>query len=252
MGELAYVGPDAANPADLENSAVLDAQLNSGVSRDHAQIRIDSAVALKAAKVYVDTQDELYSDNAYHVSQNNLLVPNASRGAASGVASLDSGTKIPTIQIPYLGLGIFKGPFGPDNVSRSPNTGTTPAKVAEWPATIYGVPGWPLVFMNVSTAATSDKTVIEARIGTAAQTTYAAQTLIARGYGRKDYTDWQTITVMPNTSTLSEGQDGVNDVFSAATSWLITVWIYNSGTGSSQTTTGQISTACLFWARNTL
>lgn len=251
MGELFYVGPDPTTDQEVENLLNTDALLNTGVSRDYAQERIDTAVALKAPKTYVDTQDELYEDTTYHVTQNSLLVPNSARGAANGVASLDSSGKVPTAQVPHLGVGILKGPYGP-TTTFGPATGSTPAKVAEWSATNYGINGWPLVFMNISTVCTSDRTVIEVRIGTSTQTAYADQTLIAQGFGRHLYTDWQTITVMPVPAQDDEGQDGVQDYFAAATNWLITAWMYNSGTGSSQTNTGQISTAALFWARNTL
>jgi len=248
MSELFYLGVDPATASDLENFASVDDHLDTGVSRDYAQTRIDAAVALKASKVYVDTQDELYSDSVYHVTQNGLLVPTTARGAANGVAALGSDSKVPAGQVPFLGSGVFKGPWGP-TVQNTVATGATPAKVAEWPAMIYGINGVPMAFMNISTTATSDRTVIEIRIGTAAQTTYAAQTLISRGFGRNAYTDWQTITVMPCDPDLSEHQDGVQDSYDANTSWLVTAWMYNTGTGSSATSTGQISTAPLFWAR---
>lgn len=251
MSEVFYVGAQADDDIEVEDKSGVETILNAGLSRDAAQARIDDAVALKASKVYVDGQDSTFATSSYHLTQNAALIPVEARGAANGVASLDAARKVPGQQIPFMGSGLIKGPYGANSLYAGA-TGTTPLKVAEWTATVYGVIGNPLVFMNISTQCSSDRTVIEIRIGNSTQTSYVSQKLIARGYGRGGYTDWQTISVIPATTILGETQDGVQDTYSASTSWLINAWMYNTGTGSSQTVTGQVSTACLFWMRNTL
>ena len=62
--------------------------------------------------------------------------------------------------------------------------------------------------------------------GTPAQTAYVDQTLVAMGYGRNFYNDFQTVEVLPTDPDLNEGQDGVQDSFAPTMNMVLTAWMY--------------------------
>jgi hypothetical protein len=244
------VGVDEDHPRATETRQTTEEILTSGVSRAYVAGRVDTLKSTRAPKTYVDSQDELYAPASYYPAQDNLLVPLTAKGTASGVATLGSDGKVPQAQVPVLGAGTMRGPWGA-NQTFGGTTGITPLKIAQWNLGVSGVRGQPLVFMSTSVASTG-RAVIEIRIGDNTQTTYAAQTLIGQGYGRSHYLDYQTITVLPVTAALAEGQDGVQDSWHPATNLLINAWLFDTEGGQSTTQVGSVATAALFFARTAL
>jgi len=248
---LYIVGPTPINPTEIESRVGVEDILESDVDRDYVAGRVSEEVALRATQVYVDTQDSMYAPVSYYTTQDALLVPNAAKGAVNGVATLDGTGKVPAAQIPVLGGGMIKGPWGP-NTAFGGSTTTTPFKIAQWDLGVSGVLGQPLVFINTSILSTGGRPVVEVRIGDNTQTTYAAQTLIAQGYGRRYYNDYQCITVFPCTAQLNEGADGVQDSYSPATNLLVNAWMFDADGQTVTTTNASIAAASLFFVRTAL
>lgn len=250
MSGLSYVGVDPVADEDTENRINAEAGLNVGVSRSYVQGRVDELAAPYATKAYVDTQDAKFASQTYYPAQDALLIPNAAKATANGVASLVSG-KIPAAQIPILGVGICKGPI-PVSHTFGGSTFDIPFKIADWTLGILGYTCQPWVFMGVSILSDGGRPVIEVRAGTAAQTTYAAQTLVAQGYGRNYFNDYQTVEVLPIDPDLNEGQDGVQDSWASTTDMVLTAWMYDDQGGQVTTQSGLIFLASAFLARTAL
>lgn len=250
MSGLTYVGKAPAEATDVETKISTEDLLNTGISRSYVTDRVNTLVSPKATKVYVDTKDNQFADVTYPTTQDALLVPNSAKGASGGVASLDNGSppKIPSAQVPILGAGVLRGPYGPSSFSVG-TTGLTPLKIAEWVINPLSWTSQLLAYANLSAQSVAGRTVIEIRAGTSAQTTYAAQTLISQGFGRSAFNDYQVINVIPVTALDNEGQDGVQDSWSPSTNLLVNMWMYDDGGGQSTITTGLVVTAPLFVMR---
>lgn len=251
MAGLIYAGKSPVEAKDVETRTTTESVLSGGISRSYVSGRVNELVLAKATKVYVDTQDSQYADPAYYAAQDALLVPNAAKGAPSGVASLDGTGKVPPPQVPVLGAGTLRGPFGPSTTSGG-STFDIPLKIAQWNAAVMSYTGQLLVWANVSCQSVDGRPVIEVRAGNSTQVSYASQTLIAQGTGRQFFNDYQMITVVPVTAQLGEGQDGVQDAYPSTTNLLVNMWMYDDAGGQVTTTSGLTPTACLFFARTTL
>lgn len=252
MSGLSYVGADPTDPRDIETRVVTEEILTDGVSRSYVDGRVDALMNLRASKTYVDTQDELYVENAYYTSQDALLVPLTAKGVANGVATLDGSSKLPLAQTPVLGGGILKGPWGYDSAF-SGTTNDVPLKIAQWNVGVTSVTGFPMALFQASVLAVGCRPVIEVRIGTTTQTAYVDQTLIAQGFGRFAYEDYQFVSVLPATSVLSETQDGVQDSLSASGNYLVNAWVFaDVPAGQITVNAGAVVTGSFFMARTTL
>ncbi|AON96989.1 minor tail protein [Mycobacterium phage Tonenili] len=251
MSGLLYVGRTPSASPDIETRKDVESVLTSGVSRGYVDTRVADLSASKATKVYVDSQDSQFATPDFYQSRDELLVPNAAKGAANGVASLDATTHVPAAQVPVLGLGMLRGPIGPSNVNFAGTTGTTPLKIAEWAPSVLPVTGQLLAFAQCSVQSVGGRPVVEIRAGNATQTTYASQTLIAQGYGHSFYNDFQMITITPVAAN-GEGQDGNQDAWAATTNLLVNMWLYDDAGGQSSIAVGLIYTASLYIARTAL
>jgi hypothetical protein len=250
---LAYVGKDASAGRDVENRTGVDAVYNTGISHDYVAARAHTLASAYAAKVYVDTQDSLYQDAGYSDAQNALLVPVGARGTASGVAALDASAKVPSAQVPIMGTGLLRGPYGPLNtVTTTVSALNTPIKLFDFFTGSTGTDGLILPFVAIMCQSVGGRPVIEVRGGDNTQTNYADQTLLAQGYGRSFYNDWQTVTAKPVAPDVNAGQDGLQHSWSTATNSLIQCWMYDALLGTTSTTQGYVITAALYFARTSL
>lgn len=243
MAGLTYVGADDTDPRSIETRLSAEGNLNQGVSRSYVSGRIAEKMATRATKTYVDTADEQFAPVAYYSERDALLVPLTAKGVASGVATLNASGKVPAAQIPVLGAGMLRGPWGA-NQSFGGTTGSTPLKVAQWNLGVLGVTGIPLAFMSTSVQSTDGRSAIEIRIGDSTQTTYVAQTLIAQGFGREWYQDYQMIAVLPCPP--------VGFALNPATNYILNAWLIDTNGGQSTTQVGSIATASFFAARTAL
>lgn len=251
MAGLYYIGP-TTDGRDAESRQHTEDELTSGFSRLYVTGRVSEKVALRASKTYTDAQDSTYAPVAYYPAQDALLVPNNTKGAVNGVATLGNDGKLPAAQTPVLGAGFVKGPYGP-NSAFGGSTGATPLKIAQWNTVGYNVIGVPWAYLNTSVLSDGGRPVLEIRIGTSTQTAYADQTLIAQGFGRSLYNDWQMVTALPADADLGEGQDGVQDNFDPAQSYIVNAWLFDDVSGHTvQTTNASIASASLFWVRTAL
>ena len=251
MSGLSYVGLDPSTARDVENRINEENALAAGNSRSYVTGRAHTLAASYATKAYVDNQDATFESVVYYQNQDNLLVPNAYKGAPSGIASLDSGGKIPTAQIPVLGIGILRGPI-PITTTVGGTTGATPIQIGQWQLGQLALTCQIWVFMAVSIVSTNGRPVVEVRAGTAAQSTYASQTLIAGGFGRTWFNDYQTIDVSPFDPNLSDANGSIQTPYGPNTNLNVTVYAYDGGGGSITTQAGLIVNASLYLVRTTL
>jgi len=251
MGSLVYVGKTPTQGRDISTRADSEGLLTAGVSRSYVTGRVAELATGKATKVYVDTQDSTFADAAYPAAQDALLVPLTSKGVANGVATLDSGGKIPSAQVPVLGAGILRGPFG-HTQAYTGSTTVTPMKIADFPGGVLGVNCQLMIFMTVLVICDNlSHPVIEVRYSTAGGTTYASQTLVAAGVGRAYFGDSHTVSVMPVTALVNEGQDGIQDTISSTASLTINAWLYDAANEGGQvaTQTGYNVSSAMYLAR---
>lgn len=246
------MGKTPVNPSDVERRIDTLAQLNSGMSRSYVDGRAAALSTPKATKTYTDTQDALYQLISYYQTQDALNVPTSSVGQPSGVASLNGSTKIPTAQIPILGTGVLKGPYGVTSfASGTVTTGSTPALVCTWTIGATAVNFQPLVFMSLSVGSATrlGQPIIEVRMGDNTQTTYASQTLVAKGYGRANYADYSTVTVLPASNAANAMQDGVQHNGDPNMNLRLTAWLYEPGTHTVSTSSSLVACASAFLFR---
>lgn len=253
MSGLSFVGPGATGPSDVIHKLRAEGIYDSGIGRTYVSGRAHDLALSKATKVYTDSQDATYQAVGYSATANSLLVPNGARGTAGGVAALGSDGKVPTAQVPIMGAGMLRGPYGPANTVSGPvSTQETPIKLFDVFTGVTGVNGLILPFFNILAQTDVGRTVIEVRIGLTAQNAYADQTLLARGVGEAFFYDWQSIEIWPATPALGMGQSGPQQEWAAGTSYNIDCWMYDEGGGTSSTQNGYVVTAALFFARTSL
>lgn len=245
MAEAFYVGPPATTGRDIERQETGEATLQSGVSRDGVDARVSEIAASYATKEYVDTQDSQFAAATYFAAGDSALIPNEALGVPGGVASLNASARIPTNQVPVLGFGILRGPYGHKTVVPGITT-VTPKKIADVFTGLTNVTGMLLAFMQVLVQSTGGRPVIEIRAGNNTQTTYASQTLIAAGVGREYYNAFQPVTVLPapHTTGMAPGTP-----WAANTNLLVQAWMYDDGGGEVEIEATGIYTSAFFFAK---
>jgi len=263
MSSLLYVGAAPSNTKDLTTHADVEEILNPAspppgtVSRSYVNSRITTLSAGKATKVYVDNQDATFTTPDYVATQDAKNIPTSAKGVAGGVAALDSGGKIPLVNVPILGAGIIRGPFAHTQGYAVPAASITPQKIADFPV-LSGVNGQIMAFMTVlCLPSATARPCVEIRYSLTGDTVYANQTLVAQGYGRTYFGDnstSQTVLVMPVTAVAGEGQDGVQDTISAGSNITLTAWIYDAAAvgGQVAVNSGYIVSSAIYLARTLL
>lgn len=116
------------------DNAYIDANMTDLLATLSTQSYVDTRDGTKAKKTYVDTQDGLY-------------VPITARGAANGVAPLNSSTQVPAINVPP-GILTDRVPvpvLNPTLLITGPHTVLDSANTQEYLAATLDVadPGWP-------------------------------------------------------------------------------------------------------------
>jgi hypothetical protein len=225
MPRLNYVGPVPNDDSDLLNRLQATALINAAaVNRTATTSAIEAAAAAKASKETIDTLDANYATAEYYQGRDLLNVTTASIGAVSGVAGLVSG-KVPLTQLPVLGQGFLKGPFGPTTVTTATNVTTTPVKVAEFAIGVQSVAFQPLAYASVAVDTTpGGRPILEMRISDGAAA-YSAQTLIAQGIGRPIYNGRQIVAVTPASATVGASNPLP---FGVSTNIVVSLWAYST------------------------
>lgn len=247
MPRLNYVGPDPATSTEILNriqgSAIIGRALNS---QNAASTLVEAAASTRAGKSYIDLADANYVTVDYYQDQDALNVATTKVGQPNGVASLVGG-KIPDVQIPVLGSGYLKGPFGPTTVTTALNATTTKVKVADFAIGVQSLAFQPLAYAVVAVdTKPGGRPILEMRIsnGTAA---YDSQTLIAQGIGRPMYDGRQMVTVTP-----ASAAGGSNPTpFASNTNIVVSLWVYSSSTTPVTVGASSLLSAAVFLMRMT-
>lgn len=270
MAGLYYVGKAPSVDRDLVTQVQAKGVFGTGVSRNYVMDQITAKTAVKITKKQVDEWDSGYSPVTYYQQQDQLLLPIAAKGAVGGVASLteepalskagSSDYVINSEQLPVLGAGTLRGPYGMNKQYGKGNIGGVPTLIGEWQYSpdstnfVMPVTGYLLPFLQVAVQNTTGRTVLEVRVGTSKL--YADQKSIAMGYGRTWFEGYQMITVLPSAANRT------NDlVFDATVPVYVYLWAFNEGGGRTNvvysegndgTTTviaGMVYTSALYVAR---
>ena len=224
MPRLNYVGPVPTDDGDMLNRLQgIDIINAATVNRTATTSSIETAAASKASKEAIDLADAAYATAEYYQGRDNLNVTTASIGAANGVAGLVSG-KVPLAQLPVLGQGYLKGPFGPTTVNIVSSATTTPVKLAEFAIGVQSVAFAPLAYATAAVNTTpGGRPVLEMRISDGAAA-YGDQTLIAQGIGRPIYNGRQIVSITPASSAGASNPAP----FSVATNIVVSLWVYST------------------------
>ncbi len=266
MSSLYYVGKTPAANGDLSTRGDATATFNTGTTRSYVTTRIAAQTASKVTKAQVDAWDSDYAPVTYYQQQDELLVPNSAKGTVGGVATLttttatardgSTGHVVTAAQLPVLGAGVMRGPYGVTKQYTRTDVGSAPQIIGEWlypnsGSTSFGplpLTGYLLAFVTTAAQNTGGRTVLEVRAG--ASNVYAAQSLVATGYGRSWFDGYQMITVLPAGAD-NLGQSGTFVAFDAMVPVNVTLWMYNTGGGVSSTTSGMTYSSALYVARTT-
>lgn len=234
MASKIYVGKTPETPEGVVTRLSGEQQLGTGPSQVYVDTQVINGADLLADKAYVDAADNTFVEASYVATQDALNLPTTAKGAANGVASLVGGT-VPYSQLPGLGAGILRGPWGVSTTA-SGTTGATPLKMGTWN---IGQTTWnfrPLVFLVAQVdVSQGGRPCVEVRIGTSADTTYESQTLVASGIGRARFDDVQSVTVLP-AGVPGAMSDGIQTYYAPTYNAQLTAWVYNIGQPAGQVT----------------
>lgn len=239
MAGLSWAGPDPQRSRAVETRLDATERIEASRGLTYVTGRAMAQAAPLAAKADVDAADSLYAPASYYQSQDALLVPTTARGAIGGVAALDSSGKIPPAQVPPLGYGTVKGPYGrSEDVYSVAGGSTTPQPLAR---VLVGVSALRAILwvscQALITAAGDARPVLEVRVGSPADTSYAAQTPVALGRGMAGFNDAQAVSVTPLAHTPTAPDLDV----------VLTAWCYTaSPTGTVTASTATVTTFCVY------
>lgn len=251
MAGLKYVGADYSsdnNVNDLMTKGDIDsAYANAPVSQTAVQSAINTAAGGIASTVSVNNALAAYIQANYLAAQETNLILSSQIGVAGGVAPLNSSGVIPGVFVPSLGAGYCLGPYG-TTATFSGATGALPIKIADWNIGAPGITFQPAVFMSILAGASNGgRPVIEVRMS-AGSNTYANQTLIARGVGRNNWNDLQTVNVKPVPA--ATGHTGVaGSGYSPTYNLWLSAWLYDANNQSVTIENNAIATAGAFLIR---
>ena len=225
MSGLQSVGPAPSASTDIVDRLQCNTALaNATPSQTSVTSQINAAVGVLASSVYVNNALSAFvQPGAY---PHTPLVPLTSRGVAGGVATLDSGGKLPQAQVPNLGVGYVKGAYGP-TATYDGTSSSSPVRIADFNIGAAGFVHQPQVFMNLFASASNlGRPVVEVWINNASAT-YGTGTMIARGVGRGFWNDKMPISVVP--ATTAQGHSVGGGYSASYTTW-ISVWLLDANT----------------------
>jgi len=176
-----------------------------------------------ASKSYVDAQAANYASLSYVTTQDALNLPVSQVGQPNGVAGLDTAGTVPLSQLPVIGAGYVRGPFGPTALYTG-TTNATPLKIAQWQIGVQDLPFRPLAFMSLLVTASVGHPMVEVRIANSgAAVAYGTDTLIASGMGRWLYNDYHAVAVTPTPDAVGE----ISSLLPLGETIWVTAWLYD-------------------------
>lgn len=253
MAGLFYVGGTPTGVSDITNRLAMNNRIaGAPVSSASVQAQLNNLVGggnpTYATKTYVDTQDALYQAPSYYVARDGLNVPLTSINVPSGVAGLNSSSKMSLSQIPVVGAGYIKGPYGFTSVT-SASTTTTPVRIADWNIGQANLQFRVMVFLSAFVKAVGGHPVIEIRIADSTLApAYGSMTLVAQSAGRSLYDDFHALAVMPAPNTTSQTPSLLPTNYNV---WL-TAWLFDPTGATVQVSSGNIASGGAFLVRGAL
>lgn len=246
MPRLNYVGPAPTQGTEvLSQRQGIDLINAATINRTGVTTQIESAVATRAGADYIDTADATFATVEYYQGRDALNVPQSAVGTASGVAGLVSG-KVPLAQLPVLGSGFIKGPFGPTTVNAVTSATTTPVKLAEFVIGNQSIGFHPMSYALVAVDTTpGGRPIVEMRMSNGAAA-YSAQKLIGQGIGRTIYNGRQIVAVTPVWPTLGAASPEPWDV---NTNIVASLYVYSSSAVSVQVGSASVLSAAVYLMR---
>lgn len=248
MPRLNYVGPEPSIGIELINRGQGTDIINNAIpNRSATTAAVEATANTYASKDYIDLADGNYTTVDYYQNKIGLNVYANQVGQPNGVASLVGG-KIPIAQVPVLGSGYLKGPFGPTTTATSPTAGTTPVKVADFTIGVQSVAFQPLAYATVAVdTKPGGRPILEMRLsnGTA---NYGSQTLIAQGIGRPIYDGRQIVCVTPASDTTNAQSPSS---WPGNTNIIVSLWAYSSSSVPITISSSAVLSAVVFLLRTT-
>jgi len=202
MPRFNYLGPTPASTKDVLSRRHGTNLINDiAVNRNGVISQIEDAAESRASAEFIDLADAQYATADYYQSRDALNVSSSSVGVANGVAPLVAGV-VPLANLPILGSGFLRGPFGPTTVSVTGSITRTPVKIAEFAIGNQSTSFHPLAYATVAVdTEPGGQPVLEMRISNG-PSSYGSQILIAQGFGRSIYRGRQMVAVVPATNDL--------------------------------------------------
>jgi len=229
MAGLEYVGPVPSKPTDLVTGNKLTEILGALTpNRTTVSSQVVSQIdTVYASKALVDETHSTFVTTDYYQAQDKLNLPPGRVGTADGAAGLDASGKVPLTQMPNLGEGYIRGPWGPTTLFTGA-TDDTPLYIADWQIGEAYMSFRPMLFVLCFISGTmGSQPVIEIWMNdTDTQPNYAvaqAGTLVCRGVGRYGYSDYHTVACWPATDTPGEPPSLMPPSYNV---WL-SAWLYD-------------------------
>jgi hypothetical protein len=249
MSGLNYVGATPAGSQDEVTKLAMAGLLAAATpSQGSAATDVNNAAALMASKTYIDTQAANYETPSYYQTQDALNIALTKIGVAGGVAALDATTKIPLVQLPSVGAGYIKGPFGPTAGFAVTGTTSTPQKIADWNIGVQSLTFMPWVMCSIMVQSLTPlaRPVVEIRMSNGSAV-YASQTFIARGLGRSLYTSAQSVAVV--SAPTVTGATGPGTAYSPTYNIWLSAWLYDANNAGVEAAQNSVTSGAVYLVR---
>ena len=245
MPRLNYLGPAPTSDKEvLSRRHGVNLINDIAVNRNGVISQIEDAAESRASAEFIDLADADYATADYYQSRDALNVSVSSLGVANGVAPLVAGV-VPLENLPILGSGFIKGPFGPTTVNVTGNVTTTPVKLADFAIGNQSTTFHPLAYATVAVdTEPGGQPVLEMKISNG-PSSYSSQTLIARGFGRTIYRGRQMVSVVPASLSSNPAPWDVN------TDIVVSMYVYSTSSTPVLVGSSSILSAGVFLMRRT-
>ena len=254
MSGFRYVGANYSTNSDVTDLTTVTDVANILGSEPGGQASVATQIAndvsaLASSTSLVSTLSPFVQPGQYPITPR---LPLSQLGNAGGVATLNSDGTIPTLQVPALGQGYIKGPYGPTVGAGTTTTAiyagtatTTPVKIIDWNLGATALAFQPLVFISLFASAQHlGRPIVEVWINNANPgATYGLGTMIAQGVGRSFWNDLMSVTVIPSSNLLSSsGGSG----YSATYNTWISAWLRDANQQGVSVATNNIANASVY------
>ena len=238
----------------VTTKSAVDIIADAAVNRTDVTAQIETYAKALAPKVTLfpgTSSQEIGVDNAdanfvtpdYYTSRDLDNIPLTQLGVPNGIATLDATGKIPAAQIPQLGSGYMRGPFGPTTVATF--TGQTAMQtIATFNIGVQNIAAHPLCYATVLVDTDPGaRPIVEMRMSNGAAA-YGSQTLVAKGTGMSIFDGRQAVAVTPVSNSLSQADPAP---WASTTNIVITMYVYTQNANVKMSVqAGGVASAAVF------